>query len=74
MEGLLMISAVDFEDIFGWGPARARTGLPTPPPASSSTQEDSNTVEANSTYVIRELRPQTQRRDARTLEYASVNG
>jgi hypothetical protein len=24
-----MISAADFEDIFGWGPPRARTGLPT---------------------------------------------
>ena len=67
-----MISAVDFEDIFGWGPARARTGLPTPPPAAPNTRDDSSAVEAQaSSYLIRELRPQT-RSDVRTREYASV--
>ena len=68
-----MISAVDFEDIFGWGPARARTGLPTPPTATSSTPEES--VEARSTYVIRELRPtRPEHRDVHAREYASVTG
>ena len=73
-----MISAVDFEDIFGWGPARAGTGLPTQPSqptAASSTRDEPSAVEAPArTYMIRELRPQArpEHRDVRTRELASV--
>ena len=70
-----MISAVDFEDIFGWSPARASTGLPTPPTAASSARDEASPFEAPaSAYVIRELRPHArpEHRDVRTREYASV--
>ena len=73
-----MISAVDFEDIFGWGPARARTGLPTQPSqpsAVSSLLDEPAVFEVPApTYALHELRPPMRpaRRDLRNREYAAV--
>ena len=70
-----MISAVDFEDIFGWGPARARTGLPTPPAQPAAlVQVEPRSFEALPAvaYTIRELRPRAERGDVRIREFASV--
>jgi hypothetical protein len=75
--GQHMISAVDFEDIFGWGPARARTGLPTTQPSavSSAMPDELSTVEAPApNYAIREVRPSPEHRDVRSRELASVTG